>query len=148
MQTGWQKIGGKWYYFYSGGSLRTGWYQSDRDGDGTKEWFYLTSSGAATGWKKLSNTWYYFDSEAVMLSGLQTIDGAKYYFTSSGAMQTGWLQVGGNWYYFTSSGAYTNKWLKSGGYWYYFDGESVMVANTTMVIGGVSYTFDANGHML
>ena len=154
MQTGWHKIDGKWYYFYSGGSLRTGWFYTDKDGDGAKEYYYLTSSGAATGWKKVSGTWYYFDTQGVMQTGWHKIDGKWYYFYSGGSLRTGWFESDRDgdgtteWFYLTSSGAYANRWLKSGGYWYWFDAEGVMVSNTTVSIKGVSYTFDAAGHMI
>ncbi len=59
MATGWQSIGGKWYYFGQSGKMATGWLQQ-----GSK-WYYLKSSGE-------------------MATGTVTIDGRKNEFDSSG----------------------------------------------------------------
>lgn len=40
MLTGWQAIGGKWYYFNGNGAMTTGWQKIDG------LWYYLYSSGA------------------------------------------------------------------------------------------------------
>ena len=40
MQTGWQKIGGKWYYFVGSGEMVTG----SRYIDG--KWYYFDENGA------------------------------------------------------------------------------------------------------
>lgn len=39
MATGWQQVGGDWYYFYSDGTMATGWIN---DGTG---WYYLYGDG-------------------------------------------------------------------------------------------------------
>lgn len=75
---GQEKSGSDWYY-YSNGSMRTGWVS-----DGS--WYYLKDNGAmATGWQKINGTWYYLNSD--------------------GAMKTGWLNYGGTWYSLNESGA-------------------------------------------
>lgn len=65
--TGWQKIGGAWFY-------------GDEDGV------------AHTGWLQLGSTWYWMDANGVMATGTRTIDGKSYSFSSSGA----WVQITGN----------------------------------------------------
>ena len=58
--------------------------------------------------------------------------------------QNGWVQSGPSWYYY-KNGAMVKGWLKSGGKWYYLGSDGKMVTNKTIVIKGVSYTFDKNG---
>ena len=55
------------------------------------------------------NTWYYVDAEGKMVTGYQTIAGAKYYFAESGLMQTGWFKINGADYYAPSTGAIKNN---------------------------------------
>lgn len=44
MKTGWVQLGSTWYYFTSGGQMKTGWFY-----DGA--WYYFNQSGAMlTGW--------------------------------------------------------------------------------------------------
>ena len=59
-----------------------------------------------------------------------------------------WNQINGTWYFDHGSGHYTG-WVKPDGNWYYLDPAKggAMVANTTMVIDGVSYTFGPSGAM-
>ena len=62
MLTGWQLIGGKWYYMNGSGVM-------------------------LTGWQLINNTWYYLDPSGVMLTGWQFINGRWYYMDpTSGAM--------------------------------------------------------------
>ena len=46
-----------------------------------------------------------------MITGFQTIAGAKYYFAESGAMQKGWFKIDNADYYATSSGAINAQWV-------------------------------------
>ena len=59
-----------------------------------------------------------------------------------------WLEENGIWYFYHQAGRYTG-WIKRSGIWYYLDpaNAGAMLANTTAVIDGVSYTFDADGAM-
>ena len=41
MLTGWQEIGGIWYYFGEDGSMYTGWLES-----APGEWYYLNADGS------------------------------------------------------------------------------------------------------
>ena len=60
MQTGWQQISGKWYYFNSSGVMQTGWLH-------------------------YNSKWYYFDSDGAMLANTsRTIGSKEYHFDSSG----------------------------------------------------------------
>ena len=45
-----------------------------------------------------------------MVTGYQTINGAKYYFASSGLMQKDWFKINGEDYYAASSGTIQAQW--------------------------------------
>ena len=55
MQTGWQYLGNKWYYFRSSGAMATGWYQEG------STWYYLNAGNGdmKTGWFQVNGKWYY-----------------------------------------------------------------------------------------
>ena len=95
MLTGWQWLGGKWYYMTESGAMTTGW---QRVGG---QWYYMTESGTmTTGWQYVGDNWYYLNGSGAMLTGWQWLGGKWYYLNGSGAMQTGWQSIGGSWYYF------------------------------------------------
>ncbi len=101
MKTGWQQIGGVWYYFESSGAMFTGWKQSGSD------WYFLKSDGSmavneycqgywlgsngkwtyqykAT-WRKDSKGWWYGDSTGWYAKNESfKIDGKVYYFDANG----------------------------------------------------------------
>ena len=82
MLTGWQKIGGEWYYLRSDGSMAgNAWVQS------SGKWYYLTGSGemATARWIEWKGDWYYLYSSGVMATDT-TIDG--YSINSAGV----WVQ--------------------------------------------------------
>ena len=56
-QTGWQSIGGKWYYFNQDGTKYTGWLKyNDRN-------YYLNADGSmATGWVFTKGEYQYLDA--------------------------------------------------------------------------------------
>ncbi|MBP1534197.1 MAG: hypothetical protein IK999_08750 [Ruminococcus sp.] len=79
----------------------------------------------ADGWHKDSNGKYFYTVDDSKLTGWYTIDDSTYYFNSKGVMQTGWLNVGEDYYYLKSDGK--------------------MAENTTLTIGGKTYTFGSDG---
>ena len=106
MMTGWQFLGGKWYYMASSGKMLTGWQQLGG------KWYYLdpVNGDMKTGWQQLGGKWYYMDpTNGDMKTGWQKVGNTWYYMNASGAMVTGWQQLSWNgvtnWYYFQSSGA-------------------------------------------
>lgn len=58
----------------------------------------------------------------------------------------GWKQIGGRWYYMKDYVKQTG-WVQADGLWYYLDAGGAMIADTTMTIDGIEYTFNENGVM-
>ena len=142
MLTGWQKIGGIWYYMDASGHMLTGWQRIGGI------WYYMDASGhMLTGWQYIGNAWYYLDASGHMLTGWQKIGGAWYYMNGSGRMLTGWQHIGNVWYYMNASGRMLTGWQKIGGIWYYMDASGHMLTGWQK-IRGIWYYMDASGHML
>ena len=168
---GWQKIGGKWYYFCYG-EMMTGLFNTDpgflKTGSATGKWYWLGQSGAMqTGWKKLTEIyrggafetvkpyWTYFYSSGEQVSpGWRTIDGTQYLFDEYGRMVEdvrGWKQENGAWYYYLDDGTRLTGWFNSdpdylvtgseNGSWYYFDDDGRMHTGWKRFQG--SFTDDA-----
>ena len=96
--TGWQQIGGNWYYFRGDGVMETGWRLYGH-------WYDLGSDGAMrTGWVKDDGDWYYLGGDGAMRTGWQCVSGSWYYlFPSSGRMASDCYIDG---YHLNSSGAW------------------------------------------
>lgn len=98
------------------------WKQSN-----SGNWSYIEGNTSAAGWKSIDGKWYFFDSNGIMKTGW-ILDGSSwYYIAPSGEMKTGWINDGGKWYYTATSGA-----MQTG----------------NAVIGGINYTFNANGEKI
>ena len=142
MQSGWQKISGKWYYFGDAedGSMKTYWqkvsgryYWLGHGNDGAMKtgwqkvwgkWYYLAENGEMqTGWKKLSGKWYYLggSNDGSMKYDWQKISGQWYYLggADDGVMRTYWHQVRGKYYWLGRNGAMRDGWQRVWGKWYY-----------------------------
>ncbi len=94
MATGRWEIGGKTYWFADSGKMKTGWIKEDL-GEGSVFWFYAKSDGSLVGgWQQIGTKWYYFDPDGLWMErdGLRTIGPSAYYFDTSGAMCTGWIK--------------------------------------------------------
>ncbi|WHY75698.1 YHYH domain-containing protein [Neobacillus sp. WH10] len=159
-KSGWENIGGKWYY-YSSGKVHKGWLAEGNswyylDSNGVMKtgwiytggaWYYLDSSGAMkTGWVKDSGTWYYLQSSGVMKTGWVKDGGTWFYLQSSGAMKTGWVKDGNTWYYLKSNGAMATGWVKDGGTWFYLQSSGAM--KTGWLKDGANWYFlNSNGTM-
>ena len=159
--TGWQQIGGSWYYFgidglmYKGvcnidgtysvfadwGGLQYGWCWVD----GT--YYYANGSGyCMTGWNYINGAWYYMNEQAEMLTGWQQIGDTWYLLNGSGSMYTGWYWNGSTYLYLDGSGAMSTGWDYINGYWYYFDGSGYMQYGWEE-INGTWYHFSGSGAM-
>lgn len=114
--SGWEKINGKWYYFYpysdgegeySRGDMVTGWTDSgpSLDWDPTKISgpYYLQADGSLkTGWVQRDKDWYYVDPETLWCrtGWFKDTDGKWYYLSpETGKMHTSWIWDNGKWYY-------------------------------------------------
>ena len=168
LQTGWQTIGGKKYYFdpnnyfmyvgchygldgknyfftSSGALAGAGWQSQDYtlDPEPHKEWFYCNADGTCvTGWKKVGSTWYYFAADTCWMvsGGIRWIGGFAYYFSSSGAMQTGWIKDSYTWT--DDAGKQITEVT-----WYYAEGSGHLVTGW-QTIGGKKYYFDPNDYAM
>ncbi len=160
-QTGFQKIGGKLYYFASNGAMKSGgWfsvgnykYYAAKNGQiSTSTWVgkkYVLSNGAmATGWQTIKHKRYYFSKKGDKANGWTKVDGKTYYF-SDGVMQTNkWIKNGGKkTYYVTSSGSRASGVTAIGKYSYYFDPKTGKVAYGMITSGKKTYWAKANGRL-
>lgn len=165
-RTGWQYIGGKWYYFDSNGSKKTGWqkisgtwYYLSKQNDGAmvtgwqyinRKWYYFASSGAMlTGWQYLGNKWYYLSPDGDMATGWRYLGNKWYYLNPGGDMATGWKKISGKWYYLSrwEGGAMLTGWQKLDGRTYFFNPSGDMVTEWKSV-NGKWYYFNASGYQL
>ena len=152
--TGWQYIGGKWYYFgpngtmysdgiyeiggksyyfYPSGAMGTGWIArtfANGDSPDYTAWYYAGSSGAlVSDWLKIGAVWYYFapDSHLMYCDGTYSIGGKTYFFDKNGAMGTGWCKY---------SVEYEDGYVSE--FWYYADSSGALQRGWKK-IGGVWY---------
>lgn len=97
------------------------------------------------------------DSGKIIKGWYQDKDNGKWYHLSeeTGVLDTGWLQdKNGNWYYLDEqNGDLKTGWIQLKSIWYYLEPQEGSTLgscyiNKTANIGGKSYTFDENGHML
>ena len=111
-----------------------------------------------TGWVSIKDSngnpvWYYYDTESgEQLSGWQTIDGKAYCFDRFGRAYAGWHQLlDGKMYYFDPVNCdLKTGWLDLNGRRYYADPNDggAFAKNKTLIIDGVSYTFDIYGSVI
>ena len=175
--TGWQKIGGVWYYFYPGGAMVCGTttaidggvYYFDENGalastEGWKKvtypnrtfWVYTYADGTVkTGWFNDGGTWYYFNGYGHMFNAPTIIDGKINMFDSSGAWTgyatKGWVKNDNydEWYYCVdSNGTPKTGWLEYNGKYYYLNPTGYfMLSGSWYGIDGKYYYFYNNGVM-
>ena len=162
---GWQKIGGKWYYFYkesgymlfngftsgdgkiyfckeNGEMLSNGWYHSESG------WIYARSNGALYNkeWLNVGGKWYYFDKECMMIHDYEsyTIAGVQYSFDSNGVCLNpygGAAPKKSGWYY-----TKVDKYYNEG--WVYYDSDGAMYKEQWLKYNGQWYYFDDVGLMV
>ncbi len=140
----WVQENGVWYY-YEGGAKLTGWQEIGGF------WYYLVNDGAMqTGWKEIDGIWYYMHSDGRMASSewIQSkTSGLWYYVHSDGRMASGeWIESKGEWYYVHHDGSMAvNYWIEADEGWYYVQEDGTMIRNASKEIDGKVYNFDANG---
>ena len=164
MQTGFQEIEGRTYFFSRlGGAMRTGMFAIDgptyyfdetgvmqtgfQEIEGRTYFFSRLGGAMRTGMFAIDGPTYYFDETGVMQTGLKEIDGKKYYFGSDGKMQTGFQEIEGRTYFFSRlGGAMRTGMFVIDGTLYYFDETGVMQTGT-FNIDGIEYTFGSDGKL-
>ena len=163
VQTGMNKVDGKWYYTDSTGKRMYGWQKFGdnyryfgTDGVMATEltkvdgkWYYFNSSTGfrESGWKQINTYWRYFGEDGVMLTGLSKIEGKWYYLNSSGVRQTGWITFGENKRYFGTDGAMATGLAKVGGKWHCFDASTGFMQFGWQQTGKYWRYFDEDGVM-
>ena len=117
MQTDCWVLDGSWYLLDENGVVKTGWQKVG----GSYYYLELETGAMKTGWFKDGDSWYWLDkSSGAMATGWVWDGGAWYYMNGSGVMQTGWIQLGSYWYWLDkSSGAMGTGWVWDGGAWYF-----------------------------
>ena len=148
--TGWRNIDGKWYYFIFGA------LKGSQNLDGEKYYFDPVNCDMQTGWVSIQEASgtkrYYYDPESgKQLSGWQEIDGKKYYFGLYGAYSGHISGLDGKDYYFdTDTCELKIGWFESGKYKYYADPNDggALARSKTLIIDGISYTFDNGGTLI
>lgn len=163
MCTGWQLIDGNYYYFDKYGVLQTGVFNIGSDlylssSSGVRavgtvkykgKYYYASEEGKLQlGWQYFETRTCYFDkTTGAALIGLHKIDGNQYFFSTKGGMKKKWVTISGKKYYFSviDGRLLKNYWLKYGGKWYYLNSKGTPYMSCKKKIGGVYYTFDADG---
>ena len=121
-QYGFIQDNGRTYFMNADGSM----YMNGWIGDGVNMYYMSTRDGhMLKDLVKIQDKYYYFGDDGLMKRGLVSIDGKVYMFGADGAMHYGWYSDASGIRYFGESGE--------------------MVMNTTLVIDGVTFVFDANG---
>ncbi|MCR5006728.1 MAG: C40 family peptidase [Clostridiales bacterium] len=151
LETEWQTIDGKKYYFHPGtGVAAVGIALIDK-----KQYAFDESGIQLTGWQTIESNVYYFDpSTGIMATGITTIDGKKYLLSANGVRLKGWNTIDGKKYYASAKGVLYSGQHKIGNYYYYFDKKTnAMVTNKFIELTnskGKKYTlyFDKSGHKL
>ncbi|HIQ98023.1 MAG TPA: hypothetical protein IAB26_15845 [Candidatus Limivivens merdigallinarum] len=142
--TGWTKIDGMYYYFYSDGSMAKKVWINNR---------YLTKNGqmAVNQYVGTGRNRRYVDKNGVYVPNYKKSRKAKFIRTKKGtryrnldgtySRQT-WQCINGHWYYFYSSG-YMAKNRRLG--YFYVDKRGRMVTNKWVKIGNYRYHYDRTG---
>ena len=162
LASGWHLLKGKWVYidgygerlkgvqsinnitydFGDEGFIKEGWEQKDN------LWYYYdrTLGMIKNSWKLINNKWYYFNTDGIMATGLQNINGTKFCLALTGEMLTGFQNIGGYNYYFCESGGMQYGWVNVNGKEYYFDETTgIMAVSTEKIINGKKYIFASDG---
>ncbi len=144
--TGFQKLGGKTYYFDPKTARSVRWAQKINGAQYYFDGNYRMVTGVVT-WNA-DKTKSVFGSDGKMVtSGWASAGKYKYYIDPKTQRAVKWQQkIGSNWYYFDSQCRMYTGWLKWNNVreWSYFYPDGIRAAGTRK-IGGQTVTFDSNG---
>ncbi|WP_228636235.1 cell wall-binding protein [Clostridium perfringens] len=148
VQSGWQTIDGKTYYFDEHNGMAKG-VSCISNGDNYEVYLFNEDGSLVTGngWKEIDGKWYYFNNNNSLANGWKTINGKTYYFSSH--MSIGPTLIQGNrpekldLYYFGEDGELINRkgWAKLNDDWFYFNDDSSLKTKW-QTIGGKTYYFN------
>lgn len=101
-------------------------------------------------WKQIdTNGWQWEENGVAVKDKWVSTANGQYYINLEGFCSYNWINWNGNWYFGEQGenlgNILKNTWAKVDGNTYYFF-EDGRMATGTQTIGGVSYTFEANGH--
>lgn len=153
---GWNKIGGKLYYYTKSSGELTKLTGLQKIG---KKYFYFNASGVMQkGWVATPEGYRFFRKTGKkgtigsMYTGFKAIKGKYYYFDSDGIVQTGFRKLAKHTYFFSTSNvlgtrgrALTKAWAVHNGSRYYFNSKGYML--TSRWISGTYYV-GKNGKMM
>lgn len=143
-KNGWYLVDGKWYFYEQGTMVSQKWKKD------SKGWCYLGADGAmvTNGWVKDSVGWCYVGTDGYCITSAWRKDSKGWcYLDQNGRMvynrwvkdSVGWCYVGANGY------MVTNGWAKDSVGWYWMGSNGYAIKNTSKVIGGKRYNFNASG---
>lgn len=163
LMTGWQQIGGKWYYFSSYGYLYTnnfilngslqivdnnGVFKTAVDLSKANGWksingnyFYYRNGEQVKGWQNIGGKYYYFDN--CMFSDRIAYDNGKYYYFNKDGTWANTTGFVGDGNYYANKGVLLIGWQKLSNKWYYFNESKFN--SCVAKIDGTYYRFDKNG---
>ena len=130
VQTGWQKINGEWYFFNKNNGRMCADMTASVDGENGPKYHFDKNGKMTTGW-------HYHKTSLT--------SGAWIYSNSNGVVQTGWQKIDGAWYMFDK---YNQGYMVAGQRW--FDQDDLYDANGNYVgYDNVKYFwFRADGTMV
>ncbi|MBO3341164.1 cell wall-binding protein [Clostridium perfringens] len=177
VQSGWQTIDGKTYYFDEHNGMAKG--VSCISNEDNYEVYLFNEDGSlvtGSGWKEINGKWYYFNNNNSLVNGWKTINGKTYYFSSNMSIgptliqgnrpekldlyyfgedgelinRKGWAKLNDDWFYFNDDSSLKTKWQTIGGKTYYFNETTGAMATGQRKINydGEIYCFTSDGSLL
>lgn len=177
VQSGWQTIDGKTYYFDEHNGMAKG-VSCISTGYNYEVYLFNEDGSLVTGngWKEIDGKWYYFNNNNSLVKGWKTINGKTYYFSSHMSIgptliqgnrpekldlyyfgedgelinRKGWAKLNDDWFYFNDDSSLKTKWQTIGGKTYYFNETTGAMATGQRKINydGEIYCFTSDGSLL
>lgn len=137
---GWVYNGDCAYYYDEVGDEYVGLHVMPDDG--TKRYFDPETHAMVTGEVEIEGKKYFFDSEGVMGTGFQTVDGnTRYYSLDTGVLKTGWYKADAGTYYFDeATGNQVTGWSEIDGNKYFFGADGKLAKGIFATEDGKYYS--------